>query len=116
MKNGTYYGYIFHVENQNKRFDSIRLTLTDSIIEIDIPHQDFGSQSKSIILGTFTGLGRVTLINCSFVFGETGIGGKVVRFQSEHIISNFHITDLNKAYFKSSSTFLDSLFRWINKR
>ena len=100
---------------ENKSVDSVLLRL----IYGENPVLEFKFTSSShpmnipIIIGTFTGLGDITFLNCTLLGASSGASGTIVKYNSLNYIKGHHFKQKEELLFNRVSIEVPQLTSWF---
>ncbi|PKP31020.1 MAG: hypothetical protein CVT99_11045 [Bacteroidetes bacterium HGW-Bacteroidetes-16] len=112
-------GHIFRPETSNNIQYSVRLEITDSLIELEFSDDSFAPKDfgkVEIILGVFNGLGKITFLDCSLSGTATGGGANIKKYRVEYLLQGVHIYSWQELKFSKCIANIPSLFDWVNIR
>ncbi|MEL1256137.1 hypothetical protein AAEO57_20270 [Flavobacterium sp. DGU38] len=110
-----YYGEIWFEENENFKCFCI-LTINDRKVSLETNLAKKKSYYKEkIILGTFTGLGYLTFIDCQIKLSQSGITEARIYQPKYCFISAYHFVKITDLKFKKFRIGNDAIVDWIFK-
>lgn len=102
----------------NKKYDGVHLTLKNGenpILVFQFETLLNHPMKLPVILGTFTGIGDVTFLDCFYLGASSGASGNIVKYSTVSYIKGHHFVDSNEISFDSFIVEIPNLLRWFGK-
>lgn len=114
MKKTKYYGEVWFPDLENeKQFAIISFENDDLLIETNLYSQR-GIYKELKILGSFSGLGHITFIDCKIKFSEAGLTETRIYNPRYSFISSYHFIDAVNTKIKEFTIVNKAIVNWID--
>ncbi|CAN0599413.1 unnamed protein product, partial [Ectocarpus sp. 12 AP-2014] len=108
----NYIGQIISPYNKDEFIDSVRLSISQNIIELEFSSTERKFHNIKIIIGVFNGIGKITLVNCQNTESLSGAGGLIKKYNVEYLFKGGHIQNPESTYFNNVNIKMSGLLDW----
>lgn len=110
-----YYGEIWFVDQEDSKCFCI-LSFKDGRVSLETNlNSNHPVYKHPIILGTFTGLGYATLIDCKIIYSSNGISEARIYSPKYTFISAYHFIDVKTLKIKKFQISNENIVDWVGK-
>lgn len=115
FKKEKYYGEVWFVNQEDlKCFCILSLKEGKVLLETNLNSKN-PVYKHTIILGTFTGLGYITFIDCKIIYNESGISEASIYSPKYTFISSYHFISITNLKIKTFQISNDGIVDWVRK-
>ena len=104
---------------ENKRYDGVHLTLKkgeNPILKFQFESMFNHPMKFPVILGSFTGIGDVTFLDCYYIGASSGASGNIVKYTSISYLKGYHFDNPTEIEFDRFIIDVPNLLFWFRKR
>lgn len=102
-------------EERYELIEGVRLFMDGDDFWIETAARLFGLEQYHLIVGAFTSLGYVSLLECNVIGTSNGIGGYETKIGCRYILTGLKIENVNHLKFTQLSVTMPSLRNWFDK-
>jgi hypothetical protein len=107
-----YIGYIVSPYNDDEIIESVRLSLSNELIEIEFSASCLHYLDLPYILGTFNGLGKVTFFKCQNSGSSSGSGASQKKYSAQFLFIGDYLPNPEDKYFEYVQIAVKGLYSW----
>lgn len=113
MDKERFFGTIFFPDSPEEKINGVWLIIKDNSIILETPLNSYSTKKWDIILGEFTGIDKITFVNCYPGASSLGAGGHHLDIDVSYLIKDFHAFNSNDLLFKKIVLTSPVLEKWI---
>lgn len=103
------------LEEEFELIEGVRLFMDGDEFWIETAARLFGLEQYHLIVGAFTSLGYVSLLECNVIGTSNGIGGFETKIGCRYILTGLKIENVEHLKFTQLSVTMPSLRNWFDK-
>lgn len=103
------------IEEEYELIEGVRLFMDGDEFWIETAARLFGLEQYHLIVGAFTSLGYVSLLECNVIGTSNGIGGYETKIGCRYILTGVKIQNVENLKFTQLSVTMPSLRNWFDK-